>query len=184
MPGRSQKGRKGLSEYQRRASQLQTGPSPAGGREAGGQQPEPEANKQSGPRDSILYETVSSLPVANQVFLGSWTFDTHQEGRSQRSSLQRRHRARLRRRSRCAPRKPSGWDRGGDGTYHTTGESALPKHLVTCAAPTCEGHKTRAQLSLRLCGVPENLNLSSFDLGSACDPGPALESPPAEQPGA
>ena len=131
MPGRSQKGRKGLSEYQRRASQLQTGPSPAGGREAGRQQPEPEGKEQSGPRDSILYETASSLPVANQVFLESWTFDIHQEGRSQRSTLQRRHRAQLRQHSGCAPRKPSGWDRGDDGTYHTTGESALTKHLVT-----------------------------------------------------
>ena len=26
-----------------------------------------------GPRDSILHQTVSRLPVANQVFLGPWT---------------------------------------------------------------------------------------------------------------
>ena len=31
-----------------------------------------------------------------------------------------------------------------------------------------------AQLSLRLCGVPENLNLSGSDLGSARNTGPAL----------
>ena len=34
-----------------------------------------------------------------------------------------------------------------------------------------------AQPSLRLCGVPENLNLSGSDLGSARNPGPALDSP-------
>ena len=28
-----------------------------------------------GPRDGILYQTASRLPVANQVFLGSWTVD-------------------------------------------------------------------------------------------------------------
>ena len=37
---------------------------------------------------------------------------------------------------------------------------------------------------LCLCGVPENLNLSSLDLGSARNPGPALDSSPTEQPGA
>ena len=34
----------------------------------------------------------------------------------------------------------------------------------------------QAQLSLRLCGVPENLNLSGFDLGSALNPEPASDS--------
>ena len=64
------------------------------------------------------------------------------------------------------------------------GESALAKHLVTRAAGTWEGHKTQAQPSLCLCGVPEDLNLSGLDLGSARNPGPALDSAPAEQPGA
>ena len=32
-------------------------------------------------------------------------------------------------------------------------------------------HKTKAQLSLRLCGGPENLNLSGLSLGSARNPG-------------
>ena len=63
-------------------------------------------------------------------------------------------------------------------------ESALPKHLVAGAARTWEGHKTQAQPSLRLWGVPENRNLSGLDLGSARNPGPALDSPQAEQPGA
>jgi len=32
------------------------------------------------PRDGILHQTASRLPVANQVFLGSWTVDIHQAG--------------------------------------------------------------------------------------------------------
>ena len=61
---------KGVSEYQKRASQQGTGPSPIGGREAGRQQAEP-ASGDLGPRDGILYQSASRLPVANQVFLGS-----------------------------------------------------------------------------------------------------------------
>ena len=101
MPGRSQN--KGLSKYQMRASQQQNGPSPAGGREAGGWQPEPEKGNLS-PRDGILYQTASRIPVANQVFLGSWTVDIHQEGCSQRSAPQRRHTAHLRWHSHWTPR--------------------------------------------------------------------------------
>ena len=42
---------KGLSKYPKKASGLQTGPSPpTGGREAGGQQPEPEGKRQSQPQ--------------------------------------------------------------------------------------------------------------------------------------
>ena len=48
--------------------------------------------------------------------------------------------------------------------------------LVTWAAWTSKGHKTQAQPSLRLCGVPKNLNLSNLDLGSARNPGPASDS--------
>ena len=55
---------KGLSKYQRRASQLWTGPSPTGGREAGRRHPEPERGK-FGPRDGIPYQNASRLPVAN-----------------------------------------------------------------------------------------------------------------------
>ena len=36
--------------------------------------------------------------------------------------------------------------------------------------------QTQAQPSLHLCGVPENLNLSGLDLGSACKPGPTSDS--------
>ena len=78
-----------------------------------------------GPRDSIFQQNVSRLPVANHVFLGSWTVDICQEGRSLRSVPQRRHTAHLRWCSRGAPRKPSAQDRGGDkdhgppGTVHS-----------------------------------------------------------------
>ena len=91
---------KGLSKYQRRASQLWTGPSPTRGREAGELQPELEKGNLS-PRN-ILHQTVSRLPVANQVFLGSWTVDIHQEGHRQRLAPQRRHMAHLRWHSRVA----------------------------------------------------------------------------------
>ena len=50
------------------------------------------------------------------------------------------------------------------------------QYLVTWAARTWEGHKTQAQPSLCLWGVPEYLNLSSLDLGSAYNPGPASDS--------
>ena len=36
-----------------------------------------------------------------------------------------------------------------------------------------EGHKTQAQWSLCLWGLPEHLNLSGLDLGGACSPEPA-----------
>ena len=110
--------------------------------------------------------------------------DICQEGRSQRSAPQRRHTAHLRWCFHCTPRKPSSWDRGDDKMHPQPRESVLAKHLVAWVGCTWEGHKTQAQPSLCLCGVPKNLNLSSLDLGSAHNPGPALDSSPAEQPGA
>ena len=121
---------KELSEYQRRVSWLRNSPSPTRGREAGEQPPEPERGKLS-PRDGIPYRTASRLPVANQVFLGSWMVDIHQEVCNQRSAPHRRHRAQLRCCSHWAPRKPRGWDWGGDKMHCSPGESALAKHLVT-----------------------------------------------------
>ena len=73
------------------------------------------------PRDGILYQTVSRLPITNQVFLGSWIVDICQKSCSQRSAPQRRHMAHLRRHSCCAPRKPSDWDRGKDKTHCPSG---------------------------------------------------------------
>ena len=54
-------------------------------------------------------------------------------------------------------------------------ECALTKHLVTWAVWTWERHETQTQLNLCLCGVPENLNLSGVDMGSARNPGPFIE---------
>ena len=48
------------------------------------------------PETGILHQTVSRLPIVNQVFLGSWTVDIYQEGHSPRSTPQRRHTAHLR----------------------------------------------------------------------------------------
>ena len=115
---------KGLSEYQRRASQLRTGPSPCQ-RQVGDSQNR-KARGNLGPRDDILHQTVSGLPVANQVFLGSWMLDICQEGCSQRSAEQRRHMAHLRRNSLCAPRKPRDWDQGGDKMHRPSGNVHSP----------------------------------------------------------
>ena len=82
------------------------------------------------PRNGTLYQTASRLPVANQVFLGSWEVDICQEGRIQSSDPQRRHMAHLRLCSHSATGKLLGQDRGGDKTYCTPGECALTKHLV------------------------------------------------------
>ena len=57
--------------------------------------------------------------------------DICREGRSQRSAPQQRHRAHLRRRVHCTPRKPSGWDGGGDTTHPTR---QTPGHL-SCSEP-------------------------------------------------
>ena len=77
---------------------------------------------------------MSRLPVANQVFLGSWMVDIHQEGCSQRSAPQRRHTVHLRQCSHCAPRKLNGWDQGGDKPHCTWGECAhQAPGLLTCS---------------------------------------------------
>ena len=82
-------------------------------RQAGNSQSQ-KARGNLSPRDGIFYQTVNRLPVANQVFLGFWTVEISQEGRSQRSAPQRRHMAQLRWCSHCTPRKLSTWDQGGD----------------------------------------------------------------------
>ena len=96
------------------------------------------------PRDSILHETVSRLQAANHVFLGSWTVDICQEGRSLRSAPQRRHVAHLRRRSCGTPRKLSGQDWEVSKTTALLGQCApqAPGHL-SCSE--LGSHKTHAQ---------------------------------------
>ena len=102
--------------------------------------------------------------------------DIRQEGRSQRSAPQKRQTAHLRRRTCCTPRKPSGWHRRGDKTQPPTGDDYMhqaPGHL-SCS--DLGWRKMQAQPSLPLCEVPENLNLSNLDLGSAHKPGPGSDS--------
>ena len=105
---------KGLSNYQRRASCLRTGPSPCW--RLRGRQGTARARSKGnlGPRDGILHQTVSRHLVANQLFLGSWTTNIFQESCSLRSAPQRRHTAHLRWHFHDTPGKPNNWDQGGD----------------------------------------------------------------------
>ena len=69
----------------------------------------------------------------------------------------------------------NGLNRVGDYDVPLAWNSVVSKHLVIWAAQTWEGHKTQAQQSLRLWGVPEYLNLSDLDLEAAYNPGPATD---------
>ena len=109
-------GNKGLS----RASGLWTSPSPTRDRQAG--QPEPEGDNR-GPREESSTK-LQAGSFANQDSLEFWMVNIRQECRSQRSAPQRRHTAHLKGCTHCTPRKPSGWDGGGD-------KLQLAKHLVT-----------------------------------------------------
>ena len=85
---------KGLNKYQRRASRLQTIPSPLEtGRQAGAARA---GQGQYWAQEGILYQTASRHPVANQDFLGFWMVDICQEGHSKRSAPKKRHTAHLR----------------------------------------------------------------------------------------
>jgi len=68
----------------------------------------------SAPESGIFHQTVSRLPVANHVFLGSWMVDICQKGHSLRSAPQRRHTAHHRWCCHGAPGELSVWDQGGD----------------------------------------------------------------------
>ena len=137
-----------------------------------------------GPRDSIFHQTVSRTPVPNQVFLGSWTVDIFQEDCSQRSAPQRRHMAYLRQCSRCAPRKLSGWDQGGDKMHCPTwgkGTRQAPGHLSCSDLGRAQNSGPTESVPLWSTIEPEPEQLRP---GSVCNPGPALDSSPAKQPGA
>ena len=153
----------GLSEYQARASRLRTGLSPRWRQR--GRRATARARKGHHPfLDSIPYQTASRLPVATHVFLGSWAVDTRQEGHSKRSGPQRRQRH---------TRDGAPTAHPGDRASATAEETRRTAHLGRArhrapglwAAQTWGGLRTQAQPSLRLCGVPENLNLSGSDLG-------------------
>ena len=115
---------KGLS----RASRLGTGPSPARDRQVRAARA---GRGQSGPREASSTKLQAGF-IANQDFLGFWTVDIRREDRSLRSVPQKRHSAHLRSRVGCTPRKPSGWDEGGDKTQPPTGGDCAhqaPGHL-------------------------------------------------------
>ena len=54
-------------------------PMPEAERQVGNSQRQ-KARGNLGPRDGILHQTASRLPVANHIFLGFWMVDIHQEG--------------------------------------------------------------------------------------------------------
>ena len=101
--------------------------------------------------------------------------DIHQEGRSQRSAPQRRHRHTW---DNAPAAHPGNLVTGTEEVIRRPappGEIELAKHLVTWATRTWEGHKTQAQPSLCLWGLPECLDLSGLNLGGACSPGAASD---------
>ena len=174
---------KGLSEYPRRASWLQTGPSPTGGREAGRRQPESKGKGQTWPRDGIPYQTANKLSVANQIFLGSWTVGICQESHSQRSAPQKRHMAHLRRHSYYAPRKLCGLYHGGDKMHCTCRECT--DQAASCLSCLDLG---RAQNTGPTKSVPfwstQEPELQWLRPGKCMQPRAHLRQFPGEQPGA
>ena len=98
---------------------------------------------------------VSRLPVAKQVFLGSWMVDIHQEVQGLRSAPQRRHLAYLRRCSRCTSRKPSSWDLGGDKTHQTPGTAHLPSTWCLSCSDLGSAQNEGPTESVPLCSTQE-----------------------------
>ena len=97
---------------------------------------------------------MSRLPVTDQVFLGFWMVDIHQEGHSQRSAPQRRHMAHLRQCSHCEPRKLSSWDQGGDNMYHPAGRVRLPNPWSPQLLKSGKGTKHRPNRACAFVGYP------------------------------
>ena len=173
----------GLSEYQRRTSHLWTAPSPARGREAGERQPE-----QKGTISAPETASSTKLCAGSQLLTkSSWVPGRlTSAGRvAARDQLPRRNTGHT---WDVTPTvHPGKWAAGiGEVIRHPAPpeESVVAKHLVTWAARTWEGHKTQAQPSLCLGGLPKTLNLRGLDLGSTCNSGLTLDSSPTEQPGA
>ena len=167
---------RGLSEYQRRAGQPWTGPSPRW------RQRDREAAARAGGQEA----SSTKLWAGSQLLTRSpWNHGWLTSARRftvKRSAPQRRHTANLRWHSGGAPRKPSHWDWGGDKMHRTPGRVRSQSTWSLELLGPGKGAKHRPNLCL--CGVPENLNLSGLDPGSACNPGLALDTSPAEQPGA
>ena len=156
-------------------------PPPEAERQAGDSQNK-KARGKLGPRDSILYQTESRLPVANQVLLVSWTVDIHLEGHSQRSASQRRHMAHLRQHSCCTHKKLSSWDGGGDKRHCPTwGECncQAPGRLSCLDMGRAQNTGPTESVPLRTTQVPEPEWLRP---GRCMQPRASLRQFPAEQP--
>ena len=135
---------------------------------------EPEGGNH-GPREASSTKLQAGFD-ANQDFLGFWMVDFRREGHNQRSTPWKRHTEHLKRCTSCTPRRLSGRDKEGDKSQPSTGGDCArqaPGHL-SCS--DLERAQRQAQTSVHLCGVPEKLNLSSSDLGSAYNQGLASDS--------
>ena len=105
--------------------------------------------------------------------------DICQEGLSHRPAIQERHTAHLRQCPGSAPGKPSGLDHGGDKMNQPTwGECTHQAHgRLSCSDMSREQDAGPTESVLG--GVSKTLNISCLDLGSACNPGAAVESSPS-----
>ena len=143
-------------------------------------QPEPEGGNCSS-REAFSTKLQAGF-IANQDLLGFWMVDIRWEGCGQRSAPQKRHMANLRRCARCTPRKPRGWDRGGD--------KMQPPNWGDCAHQA-HGHLSCSDLGRAQNACPtKSAPLSStrepepdrLRPGKCTQPRPRLRQFPAEQP--
>ena len=105
---------KGLS----RASRLQTGPSPSGDRQVRAARA---GRGRSQPQRGIIYQLQAGF-IANQDFTGFWMVNIC-----------------LRRCTGCAPRKPSGRDRGGDKSQRPCSPNTWSPELLGSGKGTKRG---------------------------------------------
>ena len=156
---------------------------PSGGREVSGRQPESEGKGQSRPQRPA---SSTKLWAGSQLLTTSSWDPRWLTSARKVLTWDQLLRADTQHTWDSALAVPQGNRPPGPGRWlrQLTWDSALTKHLVAWAAQTWEGHEMHAQPSLCPCGALQNLNLSSLDLGSAGNPGPALDSSSSEQPGA
>ena len=119
---------KGLSKYQRRASQLQIGPSPTGDREAGEAHPELERGK-LGPREASSTKLqAGTQSLTKTPWDSGWLTSA---GRvTARDQLPRRDIQHTGDGCTRCHQETQRLDRGGDKMHSPPGETALAKHLV------------------------------------------------------
>ena len=118
--------------------------------------PEVEAGN-CGPREASSTKLQAGF-FANQDFLGFWTVDIHQEGRSQTSAPPKRHTAHLRSCVYYTPRKLRGWDREGDKMHPPTGGDCAhqtPGHLSCLDLGRVQNAGPTKSVPLRSTLVPE-----------------------------